>query len=580
MYRKIILLAIVSLLMAATWIPTNAQNNQDVYFASEGDLWAWNPSMNRPERLTTWGYNGSPILSPDGSHIAYQSVASEAVEIAADPQSPESYLIYHGTPVNNIWVMNTATQEFERIADQSNDFPLHRGTPAWSPSGDEIAWVEYLSGENSTRPPSLMVYNFNTGQTRNLGTVNIGFQDAGLHLPSIQWGTVGITHLVFTFVETGDFQTQLHITDPISGNLSQFILTSSEPPIGIDVVPIDFVLVEHNARSMVAILDNVGDWTLLDPTNGSQFALAEAPTAIARNGSGGQLTPRFEVNNNAWQIRYTATAANGNTLDVPQLLYRLQNQVPALSPDGNALVSFDGDTLTYWQINGTDTASIRTPNTDVDNIFRPLNAVWTPMRWVTNVGAGDPVPTPDVPDGGTSACDAPMRLAIGDIVTVDAGPPNNLRTSAGLNGAFYASFYPGDVLFISDGPVCADGFRWWDVSGEGGFAGWTAEGSQNGDEWLIPVPNFNLGRVCPLPPRLTRGMTGIVLPGEPNAMRSGPDANGTQVIGSIPAGATFEVMGTSICGSDNRRWYPVSYNGRLGWTAEGENNTYWLAPSN
>ncbi|MEO0598246.1 MAG: hypothetical protein AAF126_19215, partial [Chloroflexota bacterium] len=85
---------------------------------------------------------------------------------------------------------------------------------------------------------------------------------------------------------------------------------------------------------------------------------------------------------------------------------------------------------------------------------------------------------------------------------------------------------------------------------------------------------------CTLEVRLEAGDTGVVLPSDPNVLRDAPDGNGTNVIGQIPAGSTFRVLGNSLCGSDNRRWFPVQYGNLLGWTAQGEGDTYWIAPAN
>src|SRR5690606_33125133 len=168
-----------------------------------------------------------PILSPDGSRIAYLSVASEAIQHAISTPS-DSYMLYLGTPTNNIWVMETATQDFERIADQGDNYPIKRGQPAWSPTGDEIAWIEYgVINNNFDVRAYLVVYNFNTATERLLGNVNLGFQDVGISLPTLQWGPSGISYMVYTIVETGYGQQQLYLYDPNNGDISQFILYSA-----------------------------------------------------------------------------------------------------------------------------------------------------------------------------------------------------------------------------------------------------------------------------------------------------------------------------------------------------------------
>ncbi len=584
MLHRGIFMMLVILLMGVMSNDSLAQTGNDLYFAHNGDIWAWNDTMSAPEQLTEWGYNGEPILSPDGSRIAYLSVASEAVQRATS--NPEdSYLMYLGTPTNNIWVMETAIQDFERIADQGDSFPIRRGTPAWSPTGDEIAWIEYgVYNDNFDIRAYLVVYNFNTQQERTLGLVNLGFQDAGIHLPTVQWGSSGISYRIFTFVESGEGQQQLYLHNANNGDVSQFILYSSANPFGEgDVTVQDYVWVEHNARAMIALLYSDGSWALLDPTNGSQFELAEAPSLIARNGNGSSLTPVATTDGiNGFSVRWIGTSATGVTTSLNYSRYSIIWEVPALSPDGLYVAITDNGSVSYLRVSEIPDGGTLTPANPAQtfNTNPALNVVWTPMRWVTNVQAGEPIPTPSNPNNGNqTACDEPMRLAVRDFVTVTPGLPNNIRNDPSLNADFILSLYSGDLVSISDGPVCADGFRWWFIQGEGGFGGWTVEGSLDGDPWLIPLPQSPMVNICPLPPRLGRGVTGIVLPGDPNALRDGPDANGTTVIGSIPGGATFTTTGTSLCGTDGRRWYPVDYNGTLGWTAEGEGETYWIAPS-
>jgi LysM repeat protein len=56
-------------------------------------------------------------------------------------------------------------------------------------------------------------------------------------------------------------------------------------------------------------------------------------------------------------------------------------------------------------------------------------------------------------------------------------------------------------------------------------------------------------------------------------------AGSTTILGQIPPGAVFNVVGGPVCGSNGDiMWWEVEYNGIRGWTAEGKGNIYWLAP--
>jgi hypothetical protein len=81
-------------------------------------------------------------------------------------------------------------------------------------------------------------------------------------------------------------------------------------------------------------------------------------------------------------------------------------------------------------------------------------------------------------------------------------------------------------------------------------------------------------------PRLVLGGNGAVIPslGE-NVLRDRPgrSAVGSVEIGIIPPNGVFIVMAGPECAS-GLNWWQVNYNGQVGWTAEGEGNTYWLEP--
>ncbi|MEQ8671931.1 MAG: SH3 domain-containing protein [Aggregatilineales bacterium] len=83
---------------------------------------------------------------------------------------------------------------------------------------------------------------------------------------------------------------------------------------------------------------------------------------------------------------------------------------------------------------------------------------------------------------------------------------------------------------------------------------------------------------CPdvVTPRLIVGVEGRVLPGEANRMRNQPTTAGAN-IGRIPAGAIFDVLAGPVC-ADGFNWWQVDYDGRIGWTVEGDSDTYWLQP--
>lgn len=89
-----------------------------------------------------------------------------------------------------------------------------------------------------------------------------------------------------------------------------------------------------------------------------------------------------------------------------------------------------------------------------------------------------------------------------------------------------------------------------------------------------------LGMTCPnfLPSRLVAGKFGQVTPGRPNNLRDAASINAAR-LGQIPGGGIFEVLNGPVCDPANSlAWWQVRYGGQVGWTAEGQGDTYWTEP--
>jgi uncharacterized protein YraI len=107
--------------------------------------------------------------------------------------------------------------------------------------------------------------------------------------------------------------------------------------------------------------------------------------------------------------------------------------------------------------------------------------------------AGPSGPAPTVVDVGpvdpaSYTCDGapPIRLYVGGPGRVTPGVPNKLRNAPNLSGVEIGSI-PGEGVFtVTGGPVCADGFTWWQVNYTG-VVGWTASGNSS-EYWVEPLP--------------------------------------------------------------------------------------------
>ena len=67
------------------------------------------------------------------------------------------------------------------------------------------------------------------------------------------------------------------------------------------------------------------------------------------------------------------------------------------------------------------------------------------------------------------------------------GNPLRVRISPSTNAKVAAYMRDNEAVQVLEGPILADGFVWWQISGVSG-TGWSAEHNNKGVVWIIPVP--------------------------------------------------------------------------------------------
>lgn len=287
----------------------------------------------------------------------------------------------------------------------------------------------------------------------------------------------------------------------------------------------------------------------VDDDDGSDIAESEIVEGwtgtIVRNGAGAAYTYAFQF----WEAmrRVGVTSVDGS----------IQQQLVSLATDGS------GSKVNIW-----GTLYPNSPDSpDDDVIYVTAIEVMTPTAVPQQ-----PSPTPIV-----LTCSLAPRLQTGNAGRVAPGPlPNAMRSAPGTgSSSVVLGNIPGGTIFsVLEGPVCQDGYQWWQVNANG-LVGWTAEG-QDDTYWLDPLTCGN-GLFI----RMIPGETGRVTLSPPieNVVRSQPGRGSGAVIGEIPPGGMFNVLSGPQCDSTGMAWWRVNYNGLIGWTAEGENREYWLEPA-
>ena len=147
-----------------------------------------------------------------------------------------------------------------------------------------------------------------------------------------------------------------------------------------------------------------------------------------------------------------------------------------IAPDGSAFAYADS-TLHLWR----DGAVVDIANSDgfADDIAATV--LWAQTQWTVASGealAEAPLPT----------CDGAQqsRLQAGNQArVVSSSIPNRVRDNPSTSAAQISVIPARGEFTVLDGPVCADGYAWYQVQ-FGDVQGWTAEGS-NAEYFIEPV---------------------------------------------------------------------------------------------
>lgn len=113
-----------------------------VVIEQRGDLYLKQPSGTL-KRLTSYGHNFSPAVSPNGKWVAYLSTPAA---LATDS--------WGRAIAQNVWLMALPSGQARRLTGQpaaSTQAHTVRSTPSWSPDSALLAWAEDEQGPLDSR---------------------------------------------------------------------------------------------------------------------------------------------------------------------------------------------------------------------------------------------------------------------------------------------------------------------------------------------------------------------------------------------------------------------------------------------
>ena len=165
-------------------------------------------------------------------------------------------------------------------------------------------------------------------------------------------------------------------------------------------------------------------------------------------------------------------------------------------------------------------------------------------------------------------------LAVGQPARVAAPDGLNMRDQPTSGGQLLLLLPGNQRVTVLEGPVEAEGFRWWRVDDGQGNVGWVAD-SDGETEWLTP----RMGEPQPVDraPRVGDRVQVTMSSGQLSVrVTPGTDA---ELVVSVNPGDQFTVMGGPQ-DANGYTWYQLrSDDGAVeGWAADGDGTERWISP--
>jgi hypothetical protein len=225
----------------------------------------------------------------------------------------------------------------------------------------------------------------------------------------------------------------------------------------------------------------------------------------------------------------------------------------------------------------TSTSTLQPGVTPIATLGIPATSTLPPSQTPQGFIATTAAPQP--PTGTPENCLTPRDFKIGDTVVLIGGI--SIRTEPNPDSALIIQFPERREFIVVGGPVCRDGFNYWNIQGHG-LTGWAAEG-RLAVYWMSLVRRAGEPLVpCLTPLKLTRGEKFNITFNV--RVRSEPSLEGvTQTV--VASGSRVTILEGPVC-ADGYNWWKVravvlgvTYDGWLAESSRARSQTYINPPT-